>query len=185
MQAQDSSDPTGVRQVTPHPGRTGAATETVVARNRKANAAVQLRLAGATWTEIAEALGFPTPRQAMVATERALVKQLESGDDRERMRKMAGARLERLLRSLWTKAIDPDHPEHLIAASRAREVIDRHAKLFGLDAPTEYVVHTPTTTELEAWVARVAGAGAAMLAQADVIDAEEIEEDEPRALSAG
>src|SRR5215475_7110801 len=114
-----------------------------------------MRLAGATWHEIAVGLGYPTERQALVSTERALVKQLQSTDDREKMRRLAGARLERLLRSVWPKAIDPDHPDHLTAVTKAREIVDRHAKLFGLDAPQEIVVHSPTQTELEAWVARV------------------------------
>ena len=151
MHEQDSSDPTGVS------GRSGQGHGKGLAnaRARKANAAVQMRLAGATWGEIAITLGFPTPRQAMVATERALIKQLDNNDDREKMRKVAGARLERLLRSVWPKAIDPDSPDHLIAVSKAREIVDRHAKLYGLDAPTEVVVHNPTQTELEAWVTRL------------------------------
>lgn len=158
VQHQDSNDPTGVR------GQTGGGSgskKTAVngnsvsrARSRKANAAIQLRLAGATWEEIAQTLGFPTPRQALVATERALEKQLNE-TDREKMRKLANARLERLLRSVWPKAIDPDHPEHLIALTKAREVIGDHRKLFGLDAPTEVVVHNPTQAELETWVAQV------------------------------
>lgn len=148
---QDSNDPKGVSGQTGH----GYGKELANARNRKASAAVQMRLAGATWGEIATALGYPTPRQALVATERALVKQLDNDDDKARMRKVAGARLERLLRSVWPKAIDPDSPDHLIAVGKARDIVDRHAKLYGLDAPTEVVVHTPTQTELESWVTRL------------------------------
>jgi hypothetical protein len=71
------------------------------------------------------------------------------------MRQMANARLERLIRGVWPKAINPDHPEHLTAITRARDLIADHRKLFGLDAPTEVVVHNPTQDELEAWAARV------------------------------
>src|SRR5580765_3180099 len=119
------------------------------ARSRKANAAIQMRLAGATWNEIAEALGYPSAWQALVSTEKALEKQLNT-DDRDKMRRLAGARLERLLLAVWPKAIDPGHPDHLLAVSKAREIVDRHAKLFGLDAPTEIIVHNPSQTELEA-----------------------------------
>jgi hypothetical protein len=165
---QDSNDPTGVS------GQSGQGhgKELAKARNRKASAAVQMRLAGATWGEIATALGYPTPRQALVATERALVKQLDSDEDRDKMRKVAGARLERLLRSVWPKAIDPDSPDHLIAVSKAREIVDRHAKLYGLDAPTEVVVHNPTQTELEAWVTRLLAATEPKVVGYDIIAGE-------------
>jgi hypothetical protein len=174
VQAQDSSDPTGVR---PDHGRGGSTLAR--ARTRKANAAVALRLSGATWGEIAEALGYPTARQALVATEKALERQLRD-TDREAMRRVAGARLERLLLSIWPKAIDGAHPEHLIAASKAREIVDRHAKLFGLDAPTEIVVHSPTQSELEAWVTRVAQLRAPHVEEYDILDGEVV--DEPQAL---
>lgn len=174
MQAQDSSEPEGVRGQTS--GGNGATGNSVLrARQRKANAAIQLRLAGATWQEIATSLGYPTARQALIATEKALEKQLSDGNDREKMRQLASARLERLLRSVWGKAIDPDNPEHLIAATKAREIIDRHAKLFGLDAPTEVVVHNPTQMELESWVARVVMAAGPHVEELDILDIEAIE----------
>ena len=165
---QDSGDPTGVS------GQSGKGhgSELARARSRKANAAVQMRLAGATWAEIATALGYPTPRQALIATEKALVKQLDSDEDKAKMRKIAGARLERLLRSVWPKAIDPDNPDHLLAVTKARELVDRHAKLYGLDAPTEVVVHNPTQTELEAWVTRLLAATEPRVVGYDIIAGE-------------
>lgn len=165
---QDSGDPTGVSGES---GK-GHGKELAKARARKSNAAVQMRLAGASWGEIAQALGYPTPRQALVATERALVKQLDTADDREKMRKVAGARLERLLRSVWPKAIDPDSPDHLLAVSKAREIVDRHAKLYGLDAPTEVVVHNPTQNELESWVTRLFAAAEPQVVGYDIIAGE-------------
>jgi hypothetical protein len=174
---QDSENPTGVSSDTEHHNATRA-------RERKANAAVQLRLAGATWEEIAETLGYPTPRTAIVATEKALEAQLANSEDREQMRRLAGARLDRLLRAIWAKAIDPQHPDQMGAISKAREIIDRHAKLFGLDAPTEVVVHSPTMTELESWVAKVVAVGAPPVVEYDILDATEVEE-EPHALPAG
>lgn len=180
MQYQDSTDPTGVN------GPRGSLPDTssvTRSRNRKANAALQMRLGNATWDEIASALGYPTARTALVAVERALEKELSNPEDREKMRKMAGARLERLIRSVWTKAIDPANPEHLVAVGKARDLIDRHAKLYGLDAPQEIVVHSPTQAELEAWVARVASGAIPAVEEADIFDVE-YEEDEPLALPA-
>jgi hypothetical protein len=139
------------------------------ARERKANAAVELRLAGATWDQIALTVGYPTAREALVAVERALEKHLGE-QDREKLRDLAGFRLERLLRSVWGKAIDPDHPEHLTAATKAREIIDRHARLYGLDAPTEVVVHSPTQQEIERWVSQVVSHSLPEVEEYDIID---------------
>lgn len=191
MHQQDSSDPTGVRQVSQQKngaGNPGIPNATISARQRKADAAVEMRLGGATWSQIAEALGFPTPRAALVATERALQRRLDNPEDREAMRNLTGQRLQRLLRSTWSKAINPDNPDHLVAVSKALAVIDRHARLYGLDAPQEFVVNSPTTQQIEEWVAKVMQAqGVTAMENFSIIDAEEVDEDEegPRAVSAG
>src|SRR4051794_33818119 len=54
VQAQDSSDPTGVAKV----DATLDQRSLRRARARKANAAIQMKLAGATWDEVARALGY-------------------------------------------------------------------------------------------------------------------------------
>lgn len=170
MREQNSNDPTGV-------SGTGRQSNGVArARARKANASIQMRLAGATWEEIAISLGYPTARQALVATERALEKQLATDDDREKMRRLAGQRLDRLLRSVWPKAIDPDHPDHLIATTKAKEIIDRHAKLYGLDAPAEVIVHSPTQQELEAWVVRLVTMSQPQVEEFDILEGEVVPE---------
>lgn len=178
---QDSSHPTGVSderhgRVLTKKGRTGGTGDYgTIPRNRKADAALSLRLSGASWTDIAIALGFPTPRAAMLACERALVKQLETTEDRDKMRQMAGARLERLLRGIWTRALDPNDPEQLSAVSRSRELIDRHAKLFGLDAPTEIVVHSPSQSELEDWVLRMTATMVPEVEEPDIFEGDVVE----------
>lgn len=180
MQAQDSDEPSGIRGEIS--GGTGANGNSVSrARQRKANAAVSLALAGATWDEIALSLGYPTARVARVATEKALEKQLANPDDRAKLRRLANARLDRLLRSVWSKAIDPEHPDHLIALTKARELVGDHRKLYGLDAPTEVVVHSPTQHELEAWVARVVTSIGPDVHEYDILDAEVVDELPPAA----
>jgi anti-sigma factor RsiW len=188
MHRQDPNDPTGVSDDSPA-GGSGVAR----ARDRKANAAIQLRIAGASWAEVAEALGYPTPRAALVATEKALEKELRTEENKTNMRSMAGRRLERMLRGVWAKAIDPEHPEHLLAVDKARLIIDRHAKLYGLDAPTEVVVTSPAQEELEKWVSEVIKTKSPQLDEADIFDADWYEEEngdddeggEPLALPAG
>jgi anti-sigma factor RsiW len=182
MQAQDSSHPTGVADNSERGNKTVSR-----ARDRKANAAIQLRIAGASWEEVAETLGFPTGRLALVAVEKALEKELKTEESQKHMRQMAGQRLDRLMRAVWPKAINPDHPEQLQAVDRARQIIGQHTKLYGLDAPTEYVVTSPSQAELEKWVSEVISVQSPALQEDDIFDAEVLEdgpdpEEEQRAL---
>lgn len=179
MQEQDSSHETGVSAT-----RDGA-NNVIRARQRKANAALQLSLSGASWTEIAQALGYPTPRAARVATERALERELRASDSSiEKMRAMDAARLERLLRSVWKKAIDHEDPEHLAALDKARGILSDHARLLGLNKPSEVIIHNPTMVEIEQWVAQMLAAkdGAPVEEGYDVIEGKVIGSD--RALPA-
>jgi hypothetical protein len=175
---QDSTDPSGIHDEPRKNNDPG--TSAGRARTRKANASVQLALAGANWDEIATAMGYPTGRTAKVAVERALEKQLTS-TDREILRRFTNARLERLLRSVWPKAINPDHPDHLIALTKARDLIGDHRKLYGLDAPTEVVVHNPTAHELEQWVSRVVTQSLPQVTEYDILEGEVIT-DPPTAI---
>lgn len=175
MQAQDSTHPTGVAGETPGRGVPGNAVSW--SRNRKAAAAIELRIMGATWTEICATLGYPTPRAALVAVEKALVRELDVVD-REQLRMLVGARLERMLRAVYAKATDPDHPEQMTAQARSLANIDRYIRLFGLDAPAEVVIHTPTAKEIQDWVGRTAAAQLPAVVEADIIDADVIEDDD-------
>jgi hypothetical protein len=171
--AQDPTHPTGVADDSPR-GSSAA----VRARERKANSALQLKIAGASWEEIAEILGYPSGQHAQTATEGALERDLKSDESRKHLRGLNAKRLEKLLRSVWPKATDPQHPEHLAAIATARQLLDREAKLRGLDAPTEYVVSSPTVTEIEAWVNMHQTRSAPELEEADIFDAEVIEDSE-------
>jgi hypothetical protein len=144
-------------------------------RRRKTEAAVALRIAGASYEDIAAAVGYKNAATAMGAVERELGKTVTRAD-KERQRDLASRRLERLLRGVWGKAVDPNNVEHLAAARLAKDLIDRHARLFGLDAPTEVVVHNPTQSEIEAWVTHVLSLNETVL-EADVIVGEVVVSD--------
>lgn len=175
---QDSSHPTGVASDAQLGGGRHVSDPALLPRNRKASAALALRMSGVQWSDIALTLGYPTPRAAMLATEKALVKHLEAEEDKVKMRTMAGARLERLLRAVWNRAIDTNDPEQFTAVSRARELIQDHSKLFGLQAPSEVVVHTPTQTELEEWVLRMTATMVPDAQESDIWEGEVVEERE-------
>lgn len=134
---------------------------------RPSRAAVALRLAGASYAEVAETLGYADANAARVQVELELGNGANDPEGRARLREEASARLERLLRGVWQKAVNPTDPEHLPAVRTAMTLIDRHIRLHGLDAPTEVTVHNPTTTEIEAWVALM------LAKQQETIDVEE------------
>jgi hypothetical protein len=163
---QDSTDPTGVNDEGT-PGK-----EVTRARDRKANAALAMRLSGATWEDIASVLGFPTERAALVAYESAMEKQLETPESREELRRLARLRLERLMRGVWAKAIDPENAEHLAAVSKAKEIIAQITRLEGSDAPTEVNIYSPAQSEIEAWVAEQVNKTVPQLEEADIFEGE-------------
>lgn len=133
-------------------------------RTARGNAAVAMRIAGATYTDIARTLEYTSPTHARQAVERSLA--ASAGEEgRDQMRFLEARRLERILRGLWPKATSDkiigkngqefDNPDHLAYARTAIAVIDRHARLYGLDAPQEMIVYNPSGAELEAWVANM------------------------------
>lgn len=141
---------------------------------RKAEAAVALRLAGAQYDEIAQALNYPNERAAMAAAE-AVLAAAATAEDKAKMRTVASMRYERLIRAIWQKAINPDDPEQMSAVRAARELIERHVSLMGLAVPQELVVRTPTQAELEAWVAQVSQYSLPVVEEADIVDVDVLE----------
>jgi hypothetical protein len=141
-------------------------------RANAAAAATALRIAGASYSEIAEAVGFSSPEAAMDAVERDLAFRATaaSDDKKELVREESAARIERLLRSTWRKALDEQNPEHLPAVRTALSLIDRLARLRGADAPQVVSITTPTEMELDRWVRSVI----AQQAMPDIIEGEVI-----------
>lgn len=121
---------------------------------RQGTAALALRLAGASFSEVAEALGLGSVADAYEMIESTLALQVKP-EDRERLRQLEAARLDRLQRSIWQQANDPQDPDQLPAINAVLKIMESRRKLLGLDAPTEITVHSPTQDELERWVAQV------------------------------
>lgn len=144
-------------------------------------AAVQLRVSGASFAEIADTLGLADARSAIMAVHRELADSLDS-DDRDQQRAEESARLLELLGPMMDRAADPTDPEQIAATRTAVTIIDRRIKLFGLDAPTEIAIHTPTATELEQWVAGMVATSmpSVALSEPDVVDVESWEGDDGR-----
>lgn len=119
---------------------------------QRAEAALALRLSGAGYPAIARTLEYVNAAAARHAVEKILAASAHEAKDVATLRAMTSQRLERLLRSVWSKATDPDDEEHLAYSRTALAIIDRHARLVGADAPQKMEVYTPDQEAQEAWI---------------------------------
>lgn len=128
------------RKGKPPPVTTPAAVQVV---ERQAEA-VKLRVEGKTLQEIADQLGYSDPSGAHRAIAAALAKTLATPADEFRALELE--RLEALWKGLWRFAQAGDEK----AVSAALKVMQRRAKLMGLDARPEARPDTPTARDVVA-----------------------------------
>ena len=108
---------------------------------QRAMQAVELRVQGQTYAQIADALRYGDESGARHAVSRLLARREAEGIDE--LRAVHSARLEGVLSAHWPAATsgEPD------AARIVLQTLDRIAKLYGLDAPTRVAVGSePLTT---------------------------------------
>lgn len=96
--------------------------KTILMVERQARA-VELRLAGRTLQQIADALGYAAPSGAAQTIEAALRKRIAGAVDD--LRQVEYGRLEVMWRPLWSRM--------LAAMGRGLKIMTRRAKLLGLD----------------------------------------------------
>lgn len=100
---------------------------------------LELRRTGATWDAIAQVVGYASPASAYKAYQRAMTRTLQQPADE--LREAEIDRLDRLMRAYWQEAIGSRDERGVVTAGNIRaadfilRVIDRRAKLLGLDAP--------------------------------------------------
>jgi len=91
---------------------------------------IELRRAGATYDDIAQAVGYADASGARNAYIRAMKRTLvEAGT--EEIRELELDRLDRMQRAIWAKAMKGD----VQAIHTALKILDRRARYLGLDAP--------------------------------------------------
>lgn len=96
--------------------------------------ALELRIAGKTLEQIAVELGYAGPQGADQAIRRALRKTLQEPADTLRVLELI--RLDKLMAGLWPFAVLGKTE----AIDRVLKIMDRRAKLMGLDAPLKISV---------------------------------------------
>lgn len=137
----------------PDPGEKGLErlNEQEADRKGRQEMAIALKVAGASYSEIAEVCEYSSAARARQSVEAGLAATV-GDEDRAQQRFLASRRLDRLLRGLWKKATDETSEEQIPASRTALAIVDRWIKLNGLDAPSEHIIYNPSQRELEAWV---------------------------------
>lgn len=105
--------------------------EKAIDATEKQRQALELRKAGATFEQIAKQLDYATHVGAMKAVKSALKKVLR--EPAEELRQMEVERLDALMLPLWKQARDGNQG----AVDRILKIMERRAKLLGLDAPVK------------------------------------------------
>ena len=145
----------------------------------KAEAAVTLFVYGASPSDIAKTLNYSSAYRARMAVERALAGAEHTMDDKEKVRKVIDKRLNRLLAAHMGQAVDVNNPNQLAHSARALAIIDRQAKLHGVDAPTQIQVSASDQHIEEFISAMLPHTQQDNLAiEADIMDADILEEAE-------
>lgn len=114
----------------------------VIAAERRARA-LQLRKEGANFDQIAEELGMS--RSAAHKTVQRAIAELATLAETEvaELRALESARLDELHQAVWPQAVAGDLP----ALDRVIRIMERRARLLGLDAPAKVASTNPEGTE--------------------------------------
>jgi len=105
-----------------------------IAAVEKQAKALELRKAGVTFEGIASSLGYAGPSGAFKAVMSALDKTLQ--EPAEGLRSIEWLRLEQMQRAIWPEAMSGD----LAAMDRLVRIMERRARLLGLDSRIEFDV---------------------------------------------
>lgn len=114
-----------------------------LAAKEKQRRALELRRAGASYAQIGRVLGYRSTASAHKAVEVALTMTLR--EPAEAVRQLELERLDEAQRAIWPRVRAGD----LEAIDRLCKLMDRRAKLLGLDAPKQVEVLTIDTVDAE------------------------------------
>lgn len=116
---------------------------------RKEQQIVALRASGATWTEVGRALGMDRSNAHKMGLRALRREHSEAVDD---LRRVEGETLNRLQRAVQTEATTGN----LAAVDRLLRIMERRARLFGLDAPQRHVVTSELDESIDALLGELA-----------------------------
>jgi hypothetical protein len=114
-----------------HMSRVGKSSPEAIALVKKEARAVELRAAGLTLQEITDRLGYQTASAAWKAIARGLARL--PAPEVEAYRQIQALTLDLLQASIMAKALDANARGQLLAVDRVIAILERRARLFGLD----------------------------------------------------
>ncbi len=126
-----------------------AKTPAVVEHVEKQRQALELRKAGATFDQIAKALGYANAGGAYKVVQAGLRAVVQQPADE--VRQLEVERLDAMLRALWPDAM----AGKWLAIDRCLGIMDRRARLLGLDAPLRIEEHVITEDAVDAEIRRL------------------------------
>lgn len=100
---------------------------------------LQLRKAGFTYQEIADQLGMTKGNAHKLVASAMQEWKDASGEVADELRALEAARLDHATRAIWTQVINGNHG----AIDRMLRIMDRRARLLGLDAPSKIAPTSP------------------------------------------
>ena len=144
----------------------------------RAEAALKMKVAGASWVQIAEHLDYSSAATARATVEKLIAESAEEFSDRDRLRKITNLRMDALMKVAFRRALEKNSPDQVAYMRIWLEYEKQLARLNGLDAPQQVVI-TPAYEEIVAWATDVyAKTGQEVVVEADII------EEQVRALEA-
>jgi len=126
-------------------------------RRRRAQGALALKIRGADYGQIADALDYASPHDARRAVEILLAEVAEADGPAawQTQRQLARARLEGLLAAVFPIATDSTDEGFFPAQRQAGWLVERINVLDGLNAPTRHVIYSPQAAEFDETVRKM------------------------------
>lgn len=115
---------------------------------KKETQIVALRAAGATWAEIGRVVGMDRANAHKVGLRALRREHSEAVDD---LRRTESDRLDRMQRAVWLEATQGDRT----AIDRVLRIMERRARLFGLDAPQRHTITSELDDSIETLLAQL------------------------------
>lgn len=143
------------RKRPPHPREewegvdTGANGPRRIASAERKRLAMGMRKRGCTWVEIAEECGYSSARTAAAEVNK-LITEIPQ-ENANNLRKIEIERLDQLLNAMWDKAMKGDG----WAVDRCVKIMERKAKLTGIDAPIVTKVEVVPEETLDRQIAQL------------------------------